>query len=177
MFSATEQRSAIATSIDARSVSFGYTLNSSHPHFTLVSTCLRINDVYLWCIFSFILQITVSLLFYSQFSDFRSSLRDSEEALKLKPEYDKVLTRAANCSFELKQYSKCIEYCDKILDKHKSDSIILELRNKSIREGKLKERNERKKDAENKKQKKDVEDLLNNIVQRGYKLEIHRGGK
>lgn len=102
---------------------------------------------------------------------FRSALKDSEEALKLKPEYDKALIRAANCCFEMKLYKKCVEFCDQVLDKNKTNTIILELRKKSINEQKLKERNERKRELEEKKKMKDEENLISEILRRGYQLE------
>lgn len=104
-------------------------------------------------------------------SYFRSSLKDSEEALKLKPNYDKPLIRAANCCFEMKHYEKCIEYCERILDMDKSNTIILELRKKSINEQKLKGRNERKKELQDKRNMQIEENLVSEILKRGYKLE------
>ncbi|KAJ8938934.1 hypothetical protein NQ314_011286 [Rhamnusium bicolor] len=81
--------------------------------------------------------------------NYRSSLKDCELALKIKPDYDKVLVRAANCCFEMKHYQKSKEYCDKILDKQTDNKDILELRKNSINAAKLKERDDRKKGSRN----------------------------
>lgn len=106
-----------------------------------------------------------------RFIYFRSSLKDTEEALKLKPGYDKALIRGAKCCYEMKQYKKCIEICDKLLDTEKNNTDILELRKKCVAEEKFKERNERKKEAEVRKLKKLEDDVVNKIIQAGYKLE------
>lgn len=101
-------------------------------------------------------------------------MKDCEAALKLNSKYDKALIRAANCCYEMKQYAKCIEYCDEVLEKNKS---ILELRTKCVNEDKLKQRNERKKDLQNRKLKRSEEQLVNEILKRGYRIEKDGYGK
>lgn len=92
-------------------------------------------------------------------------------ALKIKPDYEKALVRAANCCFEMKQYQNAIEFCDVILNKQKDNEVILELRQKCVNEEKLKKRNERKRDIEIKKKEKEEEELIKEIIKRGYKIE------
>lgn len=108
---------------------------------------------------------------------YRSCLRDCELALKLKSDYEKVINRAANCAYYLKQYEKAVQFCDKILDKNKTDKDILELRKNSINQVKLAERNERKNKLENERKKKLEEKLINEILKRGYKIEGGLNGK
>lgn len=105
------------------------------------------------------------------FGGCRSCLKDCELALKIKPHYDKVLTRAANCCYHLGQYNKAVEYCDQILEGNKTHKETLELRKKCVNEAKLKERNERKKAAENKKSKMLEDKLIEEIIKRGYHIE------
>ncbi|KAH1011063.1 DNA polymerase interacting tetratricopeptide repeat-containing, protein of 47 kDa isoform X2 [Dendroctonus ponderosae] len=107
--------------------------------------------------------------------NYRSCLRDCELALKIKPNYEKVLNRAANCCYHLARYDKGIEYCDNILESDKTNKDILNLRKKCVNALKLKERNDRKRDADNKKANQSVKDLIAEIVSRGYKIE--GGGK
>lgn len=45
----------------------------------------------------------------------RSSLTAAEEALKLKPDYEKTILRAINCCIQLKDFDKSLDYCDKYL--------------------------------------------------------------
>lgn len=101
---------------------------------------------------------------------FRSSLKDAEEALKLKPNYDKPLIRAANCCFETRHYERCIEYCDRILLMD-TNTNVLELRKKSVSAQKLKERIKRKQELHDRKKMKNEVNLLSEILSRGYKLE------
>ncbi|XP_076254698.1 DNA polymerase interacting tpr containing protein of 47kD isoform X2 [Rhynchophorus ferrugineus] len=104
-------------------------------------------------------------------NNYRSCLRDCVLALKIKPDYDKVISRAANCAYYLKQYEKAIQFCDKLLDKNKDDKIILELRKNSISQAKLAERNERKNKLETKRKKQLEDKLIKEILERGYIIE------
>jgi len=106
--------------------------------------------------------------------NYRSCLKDCELALKINPTYEKVLNRAAHCTYHLKLYEKSVEYCDKILDQNKTNKEILELRKKCVIEAKLKERNERKKEVEEKKRKQSEDNIIKEILKRGYRIE---GGK
>ncbi|XP_014213383.1 tetratricopeptide repeat protein 4 [Copidosoma floridanum] len=49
-----------------------------------------------------------------QLQNYRSSLIDCKHALKLKPHYLKPLLTAAKCSFHVKDYDQCLDYCDEI---------------------------------------------------------------
>ncbi|XP_022904702.2 DNA polymerase interacting tetratricopeptide repeat-containing, protein of 47 kDa [Onthophagus taurus] len=101
--------------------------------------------------------------------NYRSSLRDSELALKIKPDYVKAQIRAANCCFYLNQIEKCFEYCDLILKKNPS-SEILKLKKDCMSLKKQLERDSRKKEFENKKKSKQEEALMKEINNRGVKI-------
>ncbi|XP_050311726.1 DNA polymerase interacting tetratricopeptide repeat-containing, protein of 47 kDa [Anthonomus grandis grandis] len=103
--------------------------------------------------------------------NYRSCLKDCELALKHKPDYEKVLNRAAMCSYHMKQYEKAVEFCDRILQKNKTNDEILELRKNCVNEQKLKERNQRKKEIEEKKRLEEETSLVNEIIKRGYVIE------
>merc|ERR550519_2289617 len=45
--------------------------------------------------------------------NYRSSLRDCEAALATIPSHIKAIVRAADCCFALKQFTRCVEFCDK----------------------------------------------------------------
>lgn len=53
-------------------------------------------------------------------------------ALKLKPQYPKVLNRAATCSFHIKDYDQCVDLCDEFLDHNPTDKAILQLRSDAV---------------------------------------------
>lgn len=105
----------------------------------------------------------------------RSSLRDCELALKLKPGYHKTLQRAANCCFCTQHFDKAIEYCDKILETDKNNKDVQELRKKCVTEAKLKVRNERKREKEIRKQEEDEKRVIQEIVKRGIRIETGKG--
>ena len=67
--------------------------------------------------------------------NYRSSLNDCKFALKLKPNYVKVLNRAATCCFHVKDYEQCIDFCNEILDESPTDKIILHLKSQAIAAG------------------------------------------
>nr|CAH7749184.1 unnamed protein product [Callosobruchus chinensis] len=103
--------------------------------------------------------------------NYRSALKDCELALKMKPDYDKAMKRAANCCYEMRQYNNAIQYCEMILDKEKDDRTILELRKKCVGLAKVSELNARKKQFITKKKEKEEDNLVKTILERGYKLE------
>ncbi|XP_044741335.1 DNA polymerase interacting tetratricopeptide repeat-containing, protein of 47 kDa [Chrysoperla carnea] len=109
--------------------------------------------------------------------NYRSSLRDCQQALKLKPGYTKAIIRAANCAYKINQYDRCIEYCDEILLGAPENKEILDLRHKAISDKKLFERDIRKKQALEKSRKLEETKLLNEIEKRGFKIESTKGTK
>nr|XP_023030446.1 tetratricopeptide repeat protein 4 isoform X1 [Leptinotarsa decemlineata] len=103
--------------------------------------------------------------------NYRSSLRDCELALKVKPHYGKALVRAANCCFEMRQYKKALEFCDEILDENNNNTAILDLRSKCINNMKVQERDDRKKKSNLKKKIQGEKVLIEEIITRGYNVE------
>lgn len=71
-------------------------------------------------------------LLYFKNGNYRLSLNDCKFALNLKPDYPKALSRAATCSFHIKNYDRCVEFCDKFLDRSPTDKEILKLRTNAV---------------------------------------------
>lgn len=65
---------------------------------------------------------------------FRSSLSDCNMALKMKPKYGKALNRAANCYHKIKEFTKCLELCDKLLEESPNDKSIIDLKSQAIKD-------------------------------------------
>lgn len=92
-------------------------------------------------------------------------------ALKIQPDYVKALNRAANCCFQLKQYEKAVEYCDKLLANDKNDKNVLDLRTKCVNAAKVRDRNRRKQQNEEKKKIAEEEQLVDAISKKGVKIQ------
>lgn len=105
---------------------------------------------------------------------YRSSLRDCQIALKLKPDYDKVINRAAYCSYKIQQYENCLEYCDKLLTKQKNDEI-LSLKEKCTTAIKDHNRNLRKQQLKDNNKQKQEKLLMQAILKSGAKIERTQG--
>lgn len=108
--------------------------------------------------------------------NYRSSLKDCELAISLKPAHLKALYRAVQCCSKMNKLELCIMFCDKILDIESDNQTYLQLKNECItklndqrKEEKLKERNERKRD-------KIVGKLYEAIVKRGIKVKKGKDG-
>ncbi|XP_071556720.1 DNA polymerase interacting tetratricopeptide repeat-containing, protein of 47 kDa [Temnothorax nylanderi] len=104
--------------------------------------------------------------------NYRSCLNDCKLALKFKPRYPKALSRAATCSFHIKDYDRCIDLCDQFLDHSPTDKTILKLKSDAvIARGRL-QRDKRKQEREEKKLDKEDEKLLETISRKGISLEL-----
>lgn len=57
----------------------------------------------------------------------------AEQALKMKPDYEKTILRAINCCIQLKEFDKCLDFCDKYLEKVPGDNIVIELKKEAIK--------------------------------------------
>ncbi|KAK9886339.1 hypothetical protein WA026_015852 [Henosepilachna vigintioctopunctata] len=108
--------------------------------------------------------------------NYRSSLKDCEQALKIKPDHEKSLLRAAQCCFESKKFDLALKYCDRLLDIQKTHKSALDLRRKCVQSYKLMQRNERKRDLEEKKIKMEEEIFFQEIVSRGINIEGGESG-
>lgn len=97
----------------------------------------------------------------------RSSLIDCKLALKLNPDYDKVLLRAANCCFHTGQYESAVEFCDKLPD----NEAALTLKTEATRKKKEAERDSRRTRRLEKTRTTEEQELFAEIRKRGIKLE------
>lgn len=64
---------------------------------------------------------------------FRSSLVSAEQALKIKPDYEKTIMRAINCCIQLKEFDKCLDYCDKYLEQVPDDNNVVKIKKETIK--------------------------------------------
>ncbi|KAJ8669310.1 hypothetical protein QAD02_000569 [Eretmocerus hayati] len=107
--------------------------------------------------------------------NYRSSLNDCKQALKLDPNYLKPLHTAAKCCLSLKDYEKCIEFCDQILNnmakEKKVDDEITGLRAQAVKEQKSLLRNNRLREAQKKKLDEAREKIKNAIKTQGVKTD------
>ncbi|CAH2002107.1 unnamed protein product [Acanthoscelides obtectus] len=71
----------------------------------------------------------------------------------------------------MKQYNKAIHYCDTILENEKDNKTLLEFRKKCASLAKDIEQSERKKQFFAKKKQMEEDNLVKEILKRGYKLE------
>ncbi|XP_045505369.1 DNA polymerase interacting tetratricopeptide repeat-containing, protein of 47 kDa [Colias croceus] len=101
--------------------------------------------------------------------NYRSALFDSEKALTFNSNHDKARLRAAKSAMEIGMYEKCIEHCEKLLEKS-SDIDALNLLNMAKKKKMLKERDERKKERTSKKNKEQKDAIIKAIIERGIKL-------
>ncbi|KAG5343214.1 TTC4 protein, partial [Acromyrmex heyeri] len=104
--------------------------------------------------------------------NYRSCLNDCKLALKFKPQYPKALSRAATCSFHIKDYDQCIDLCDQFLDQSPTDKTILKLRSDSVIAKERLQRDKRKQERAEKKSDKEDEKLLETISRKGINLEL-----
>ncbi|XP_012059114.1 PREDICTED: tetratricopeptide repeat protein 4 [Atta cephalotes] len=104
--------------------------------------------------------------------NYRSCLNDCKLALKLKSQYPKALSRAATCSFHIKDYDQCIDLCDQFLDQNPTDKTISKLRSNSVIAKERLQRDKRKQERTEKKSDKEDEKLLETISRKGINLEL-----
>lgn len=113
--------------------------------------------------------------------NYRSSLNDCKQALKLKPDYLKAINRAATCCFYIKDYDQCLEFCDQLLnqmlDEHPPNKEMLSLRSQAVAAKEQMKRDKRKQERIEKKLDKEEEELINIIKSRGINLELIDGRK
>ncbi|EEC06387.1 hsp90 co-chaperone cns1, putative [Ixodes scapularis] len=103
--------------------------------------------------------------------NYGSSLADAVSALKLKPSYNKALTRAALCSWELKRAQDCLEWCSKILKLEPGNAIMLDLKDKLRNKWyKQEERDRRKEQQRAKREAAKAAALRSALAERGIKV-------
>ncbi|XP_043289568.1 DNA polymerase interacting tetratricopeptide repeat-containing, protein of 47 kDa isoform X2 [Venturia canescens] len=107
--------------------------------------------------------------------NYRSSLYDSEHAMKLDPKYSKAHNRAATCCFRIKNYDKCIELCDKYLELYSPSKPISVLKSQAIMERKKEQRNVRMQEVLSKKAEKEEDKVMRIIREKKINVEIPEG--
>lgn len=60
-------------------------------------------------------------------------MKAAEQALKLKPDYDKTTMRAINCCIQLKEFDSCLDYCDKYLERVPEDTTVLGIKKEALK--------------------------------------------
>ncbi|KAG7189642.1 hypothetical protein KM043_017322 [Ampulex compressa] len=103
--------------------------------------------------------------------NYRSSLNDCKQALKLKPKYDKALNRAATSCFQVKDFEQCIDLCNRLLDESPTDKAILDLKTQALAARERLRRDQRKQQKLEKKLDKEEEKLLEIIESKNIQLE------
>ncbi|KOB71489.1 putative Cyclophilin seven suppressor [Operophtera brumata] len=106
--------------------------------------------------------------FYLQ--NFRSSLLDSERALKFAPDYYKAQFRAAKAAFQCMKYSQCIEYCQKILTVKPQDKDTADLLAKAKQKLLIQERDDRRKKRLHTIQSQQRDIILKTVKERGIRV-------
>ena len=100
---------------------------------------------------------------------------DCRSALKITPSHFKAIYRHVQCCLSLKRYDEALEAIDKGLVINNKDEILLQNRQKAS-EAKVEfERNKRRNAAREKKEKQQVNKLLEAIKSRNIKIEATKG--
>uniref|UniRef100_A0A1B6LRU7 Cns1/TTC4 wheel domain-containing protein n=1 Tax=Graphocephala atropunctata TaxID=36148 RepID=A0A1B6LRU7_9HEMI len=102
--------------------------------------------------------------------NYRTSLADCQIALKLQPQYEKALVRAAQCCYHLSRFQSCLEYCDQIVEYNPSHPDIVKLRTDAVLKQKLAERDKRKEAILERKARMDEENLLKAMQERNVRV-------
>ncbi|XP_066590172.1 uncharacterized protein Dpit47 [Prorops nasuta] len=106
--------------------------------------------------------------------NYRSSLCDCKLALKHKSGYTKALCRAATCCFQIKDYDRCIDFCDQFLDANPTDKAILKLKSDATVARDKHRRDKRMKEKLEKKISQETDKLLEAIRSRNINLETNK---
>lgn len=103
--------------------------------------------------------------------NYRSCLRDCERAMQYKPDYDKAITRAAHCCYEIAQYERCMELCDMLLHRCSERQDMLALRQQANNAQKARARDARKRNRDAVMRARDEMTLVSVMKERGIQLE------
>lgn len=102
-------------------------------------------------------------------------MSDALKAVSLNPPYTKAKYRAALCQFDLEKFNETIVICDEILLYDPQNGLALELRKKCHSAQTVKARDERKRNAAERKKVEAVSKTIETIKSRGIKFEEKRG--
>lgn len=108
--------------------------------------------------------------------NYRSSLRDCEQALHLTPGHTKALVRGAECCLALRQYGAAVTWCDRGLGLQPDLAQLVGLRQEAVRLEAQRARDDRKRAAAEKKAQAEERRLLELVQLRGIRVEHQRGG-
>lgn len=102
--------------------------------------------------------------------NYRSTIKDCEKALELKPDYMKAIVRAVDSATKLKSWDEVFAWCDRGLQLDPADSKLKATRLKAVKEKKILERDNRRKSQEIMKKNNEEQSVLNAIKSQGIKL-------
>jgi len=106
--------------------------------------------------------------------NYRSSLIDCQNALKLQPDYAKAKWRAAQCANHLDKFDLCVELCNEILLKEPDNQKVIDLMKVCTERRTTIERDLRKRKAAERRKIENFSRLTKAFHERGLKFE---GGK
>ncbi|XP_025194920.1 tetratricopeptide repeat protein 4 isoform X1 [Melanaphis sacchari] len=107
--------------------------------------------------------------------NFRSSLIAAEQALKLKADYEKTILRAINCCVQLKEFDKCLNFCDKYLEFVPKDDNVIKIKKEALKSKKIAEMEKRKALKTQKQKEADHTKLLDELNKRQLNIMGKRG--
>lgn len=96
------------------------------------------------------------------------------KAVSLNPPYTKAKYRAALCQFDLEKFDETIGICDEILLYDPKNNLTMELRKKCLSAKTVKARDDRKRNAAERKKVDAVSETIKTIESRGIKFEEQR---
>lgn len=102
--------------------------------------------------------------------NYRSAIKDCDEAVKIKPEYLKAVVRAAQSATKISSWDEVISWCDKGLLLNSTDETFLKMRITAVKEKKIDERNARKKIQAEKQKTNEEKHLLTRILSSGVQI-------
>ncbi|KAK2725236.1 hypothetical protein QYM36_001623, partial [Artemia franciscana] len=103
--------------------------------------------------------------------NYRSSLSDCQEAVKLKKDYKKAILRAAQCCQKLSRFEEGNEWCDRGLTLDRTDEQLIQIRAQLAKEKSIKDRDRRKADIAERKLQASHKTILAAIKNRG--IQVH----
>lgn len=101
--------------------------------------------------------------------NYRSALYDSEKALTFNSDHTKARIRAAKSAFEIANYTKCIELCQKVLQQTKENEIT-KLLDKAKSKKLIQDRDLRKRERIDAKNSEQKDSVIQAIIERGIKI-------
>ncbi|KAA0185743.1 hypothetical protein HAZT_HAZT010882 [Hyalella azteca] len=108
---------------------------------------------------------------YFRLGNYRSAIRDCEQAVALKPDYRKAIHRAAESADRLGQWEELLKWADRGLLLNPTDEVFVELRRAALEEKNKSDRITRKRHIEEHQKLLAMKQLLSEIEKRGVKLE------